>query len=61
MWQPIDTAPKDGTVIRVKNDQMDEPVDAAWGKYRSRATGQTYDQFVTLGGALVIPTHWQPA
>lgn len=70
-WKDITTAPKDGTVIRVKNESMDHPVKAKWGKYFSRVTGKTYDEFVLVedetdfmplpAGTLVIPTLWQPA
>ena len=70
MWQLIETAPKDGTIIRVKNDVMDHPVLAMWGKYHSKVTGKTYDDFVLVEdegekfmplpkGTLIIPSHWQ--
>ena len=40
-WFDIDTAPKDGTVIRVKNGVMQNPVKAKWGDYHSPVTGKT--------------------
>lgn len=70
-WQSMETAPRDGTVIRVKNDQMQEPVQAAFGTYYSAVTRRAYpDHWVVekeecrfpsgLRGHFVIPTLWQP-
>jgi hypothetical protein len=33
-WKPIRSAPKDGTVILVKNEVMQHPVEARWGEYQ---------------------------
>lgn len=70
-WNDIETAPKDGTVIRVKNAVMSAPVQAKYGTYRSDITGKDYpDNWIVtkeegqypcgLVGHFVIPTHWQP-
>lgn len=68
-WQPIDTAPKDGTVIRVKNTVMQEPVQAKFGTYKSDWGKEYPDNWIVtkeeqqfpsgLVGCFVIPTHWQ--
>lgn len=67
-WQPIETAPRDGTVIEVINDVMDQPVNAKWGKYTS-SWGHASDDFIVVKdfdefmpirpGHLVCPTRWR--
>lgn len=67
-WQTIDTAPRDGTVIEVKNPVMDGPVLAKFSDYKS-SYGSKSKQFVLVRdpdrfmplppGTLVIPTHWR--
>lgn len=69
-WQPIETAPKDGTVLLVKNRVMDRAVEARWGEYHSRAVPKTTMQWVLVRdpdrfmplppGTLVIPDVWSP-
>jgi len=68
-WHLIDSAPKDGTTIEVKNDAMDAPVLAKYGEYRSPwgtlsqqfILIKDFDKFMPLPpGTLVIPTHWRP-
>jgi len=73
-WKDIKTAPKDGTVVRVKNSVMQHPVLAKWGKYKSRSpqlahipvkdqwvlVKDEYEEFMPLPpGTLVIPDQWQ--
>ena len=70
-WQPIKTAPKDGTVVLVTNLSMgpDHPVEAQFGVYHSKwgdypnhwTVVRDPDPFPAIWrGALVIPTHWMP-
>lgn len=69
-WLPIATAPKDGTVIRVRNPQMERPVLAKWGEYIASWGTKYPDNFVLVRdddrfmplpkGTLVCPTEWQP-
>lgn len=68
-WQPIATAPKDGTVFRAKNSVMDFTVLAKWGEYKSPFTGKVSmewivekdeHEFPTLRqGQFMVPTMWQ--
>jgi hypothetical protein len=69
-WQPIDTAPKDGTIIDVTNDSMkDWSVNAKFGKYHS-PWGKVFDEFILVQdfdefmpmrpGQLICPTKWRP-
>lgn len=69
-WFPIETAPKDGTVIRAKNECMDFTVLGKWDKYISRFNGRVTmewviekdeDKFTPLRrGTFFVPTMWQP-
>ena len=69
-WQPIETAPRDGTIILVKNEQMAKPIEARWGDYYPSYGGppktawsvwRDLDEFPCIPrGALVIPTEWKP-
>lgn len=70
-WQPIATAPKDGTVVRVKNSCMSGWVEARFGDYHPSYGGRVKQAWTTWRdpdpfmpvprGALVIPDEWQPA
>lgn len=54
-WQPIETAPKDGTKILVwpRSRQMREPAIAYW----HQPANSDYPGFWAIGGN---PTHWMP-
>jgi hypothetical protein len=75
IWQPIETAPKDGTWILVWGGKTDEnmewwdekdrnrPVTARWCSESGRRSG--YWRFASydggyLGDFVEDPTHWQP-
>jgi hypothetical protein len=59
-WQPIETAPKDGTTIDVCNRWGDRSADVAWvdGKWRYWGV----DGFGSPGWVSLdlSPTHWMP-
>lgn len=61
-WQPMDSAPKDGTVIlAVSNDAQRPRVIATWwhdGWWRSYKP--TLDKFETENPFRWFPTHWMP-
>ena len=70
-WLPIETAPKDGTIIEVRNSCMDEPCRASWGEYRPpyntnltkidwRTEFTPHKFFPTPAGRLVCPEEWRP-
>lgn len=71
VWQPIETAPKDGTVIWVINGSMQRPVLAKFDEYYCHLTGETTPDWIVHSdpherfmprqyGSLVCPTKWQP-
>jgi len=68
-WQSIATAPKDGTIVLVRNPMMDCAVEAKFGVYRNRFGDYPNEWIITRDpdpfmpmrpGTLVCPTHWMP-
>ena len=68
-WQPIETAPKDGTIIDVwlgEADRSDVEFYCTTGTRRSAGWCFKNGKFRPLGGlepampVFVIPTHWMP-
>lgn len=68
-WQPIETAPKDGTVVDLwvvdKNGDGDRELDFYWSVQEGRWTSDTEDFFsgrslLCWGENDVRITHWQP-
>ena len=68
-WLPVKTAPKDGTIVQVRNPVMKLPVDAKWGDYTSPwgspskqwIVVKDHDEFWPCApGTLVCPTEWRP-
>lgn len=59
-WQPIDTAPKDGSLLILWESYEVEPFIGRWNDFRSRWVASTahYD---TDGNACVIDTVYSPA
>jgi hypothetical protein len=55
-WQPIETAPKDGTRIIVANYAVVWP-DVSWVK--SPRAGERWEH-LNLGAVRFAPTHWMP-
>jgi len=59
-WQPIETAPKDGTVVdlwadgRLANCLWERHLDDHWRQQYSEATGSSF------GVSDLLPTHWMP-
>jgi hypothetical protein len=71
MWQPIETAPRDGTIIDVwlgNVSKSDADFYCSPGTRRSPAWSWRGDRFRPLGGlpgfemmtTFVKPTHWMP-
>lgn len=60
-WQPIETAPRDGTAILVTDGQTQR---VAWTQHpaeHGNVAAWTY--YITRSGAYVVimnPTHWMP-
>ena len=67
MWQPIETAPLDGTALllinistRTGHRQNDKPIPFVGFWYRESRWGGT-DRWVSIPGAYgQKPTHWMP-
>jgi hypothetical protein len=52
-WQPIDTAPRDGTIILCALDFLPYPLPLSWAKHRAL-------WFCPADGQPHNPTHWMP-
>lgn len=61
-WQPIETAPTDGTIILTCNidASMYIPVAACWAAYHPNATGNQCWRTSPVCGNKVDATHWMP-
>lgn len=63
-WQPISTAPKDGTRILLgrftgdKQDAFDGFIEVDW--YRTKAAKRGFIGFGNFNARHWPPTHWQP-
>ena len=61
-WQPIETAPKDGTKVllwQAGNPSGEWPFMASWETSRSHPNGGIWAIYIE-GQALRDPTHWMP-
>ena len=60
-WQPIETAPKDGTVILACFDKWYHPMAVCWAAYHPNAKGKACWRTSAIGGDKVEQlTHWMP-
>lgn len=57
MWQPIATAPKDGTEILIAREGRKDYLIAAWREYGNEFL---WCERGLRFHALAEPTHWQP-
>ena len=58
-WQPIETAPKDGTKILVCHIHYYSPITAWWSSYHPNAKGK--ETWREDGSNYKLnPTHWMP-
>jgi hypothetical protein len=69
IWQPIETAPRDGTWVLVMPSEcpdeayQNRPVSAQWTNERNSDTAEWRWQFAWYDGGYYgscNPTHWQP-
>lgn len=56
---PMDEAPKDGTIILVKNQCMPHPIRAAWTEYCSQ-WGNSMQWVSPTSGNMICPETWMP-
>jgi hypothetical protein len=64
-WQPIETAPKDGTrilgcIAPEGNMRYYTPQVAVWACYHPNARGAECWRSSEIGGHILTPTHWMP-
>lgn len=61
-WRPIETAPKDGTMILVCNEgeNLYSPTSAVWASYHPNAEGKKCWRTSRICGDKLNPTHWMP-
>lgn len=69
-WFPIETACKDGSVVWLRNSQMERPVKGYWGEVGPRHQGGAYLNWVSVAtgegvgffpaGHLICPGEWSP-
>lgn len=61
-WQPIETAPRDGTVVMIHERWEDVPIFASWHKGKWYADTSSYDGDAGVYDKICQQnvTHWQP-
>ena len=58
-WQPIETAPTDGTKILVCHIDLYRPITAQWSCYHPNRKGE--ETWREAGSRYIVnPTHWMP-
>jgi hypothetical protein len=63
-YKPIETAPKDGTVVWFTNDKMWNDcleLKGKYGQFVSDLSGRTFTGWHSIYGEMATPTHWKPA
>ena len=58
-WQPIETAPKDGTHVLVCKESYYYPETASYRTYHPNAQGKATWRTNSMG-VKITPTHWMP-
>lgn len=59
MWQAIETAPKDGTLVLLCVAECYMPTSGCWATYHPNATGKACWRTQPVCGDKLNPTHWQ--
>jgi hypothetical protein len=59
-WQPIETAPKDGSYVIVGKSTWRISWQASWGEHSLAKTTYGWSRFNSQGQDFLLPTHWQP-
>ena len=60
VWQPIDTAPKDGTSVLIAFVEKGHPQKPFVGEAEFRGTGWWWPNDYEGGCITPAPTHWMP-
>lgn len=59
-WQPIETAPKDGTELLLCSIHLYSPRTGCWATYHPNAMGKAGWRTAPICGDKLNPTHWMP-
>lgn len=59
-WQPIETAPKDGTLVLLCDAVLYEPRTGCWASFHPNVPGKECWRTSAIGGHRLNPSHWMP-